>query len=86
VTGTITTDGPAMVWYRFSFGNFGDEKKFVFTAAGTKTVSDIITIKFGSGGGSGHLQAALDEQGKPGFDTIYSESKEWEHECTDAKR
>lgn len=44
-TGTITTDGPGTVFYQFGAGKMEPGDTITFTAAGTNTVSHIITFK-----------------------------------------
>lgn len=43
-TGTITTDGPGNVFYQFGAGKMEPGDTITFTAAGTKTVSHVVTF------------------------------------------
>ena len=43
-TGTITTDGPGKVFYQFGAGKMEPGDTVTFTAAGTKTVSHVVTF------------------------------------------
>jgi hypothetical protein len=43
-TGTITTDGPGKVFYQFGVGKMEPGDTITFTAAGAKTVSQLITF------------------------------------------
>jgi hypothetical protein len=66
MTGTITTDGPGTVWYRFGAGQLGPEQTLKFSAAGTQTVSHVFTFviepKYGDDmGGSAILQAVMED-------------------------
>jgi len=86
VTGTITTDGPGTVWYRCNVGSNPEEKQVTFTAAGTKTVTGVLTYSFGAGGGTGNFQAVMEEApGKRAPDEIYSEPVEYAPKCTTSK-
>ena len=45
LTGTIATDGPGKVFYQFGAGKMEPGDTVTFTAAGTQTVSHVITFK-----------------------------------------
>ena len=86
MTGTITTDGSGTVWYRINVGSNREERQVTFAAAGTKTVTGVLIYSSGAGGGTGNLQAAMEEvPGKRAPDEIYSEPVEYAHPCTTSK-
>jgi hypothetical protein len=72
MVGTITTDGPGTVWYQFGGGRFDPGQTVTFSAAGTKTVTHVMTFsvdpKFGPTMGVGALLQAVveDAQGNHG--------------------
>jgi hypothetical protein len=45
LTGNITVDGPGKVFYQFGVGKMEPGETVTFTAAGTKTVSHVVTFK-----------------------------------------
>lgn len=60
MVGTITVDGPGTVFYQFGAGEVEPGETLTFTAAGTKTVTHVMTFKPANGnqmGGSALLQA-----------------------------
>ena len=66
LTGTITAGGPGKVFYQFGVGTMEPGDTVAFTAAGTKTVSHIVTFKhpdpgFGNEIGVGAILEAIGE-------------------------
>ena len=68
LTGTITTDGPGKVFYQFGAGEMAPGGMLTFEAAGTKTVTGVITLQptYGNNMGGGAILEAIgtDEAGK----------------------
>jgi hypothetical protein len=67
MVGTITTDGPGTVWYQFAAGKSDPGETLIFSAAGTQTVTHVMTFnldpKFGNTmGGEALLQAIMEDQ------------------------
>jgi hypothetical protein len=86
VSGTITVDGPGTVFYQFGAGTFNPGKTIVFSAAGTKTVSDVFTFqpKYGNQmGGTAILEAiGADAKGNHGMLTQGSNNSDFNITCT----
>jgi hypothetical protein len=86
VSGTITVDGPGTVFYQFGAGTFNPGKTIVFSAAGTKTVTDVFTFqpKYGNQmGGMAILEAiGADAQGNHGMLTQGSNNSDFKVTCT----
>ncbi len=86
MVGTITVDGPGTVFYQFGAGTFNPGKTIVFSAAGTQTVSDVMTFqpKYGNQmGGSAILEAiGADAQGNHGMLTQGSNNSDFNITCT----
>ncbi len=84
--GTITVDKPGTVFYQFGAGSFNPGKTIVFSAAGTKTVSDVMTFqpKYGNQlGGGAILQAiGVDANGNHGILTQGSNNSDLNITCT----
>jgi len=67
MTATITTDGPGTVWYQFGAGQQNPGKTVKFAAAGTQTVSDMMTFigdpKYGDDiGASAAVMAVMEDK------------------------
>ena len=86
MAGTITVDGPGKVFYQFGAGNMEPGETLTFTAAGTKTVTHVMTLKpeYGDNmGGSAILQAiGEDADGKHGIPTQGSNNSDFNITCT----
>jgi hypothetical protein len=87
MVGTITTDGPGTVWYQFGAGKLDPADTVTFTAAGTKTVTHVMTFtldpKFGTTiGASALLQAVVqDQQGNHGGTPTASNNADFSVNC-----
>ena len=86
MVGTITTDGPGTVFYEFGAGKFDPGQTITFSAAGTKTVTHVMTFepKYGNQmGGSAILQAiGEDSSGNHGIPTQGSNNADFNITCT----
>ena len=86
LTGTITTDGPGKVFYQFGAGTMEPGETLAFSAAGTKTVTHIMTFqpKFGNDmGGTAILEAiGADASGKHGASLQGSNNSDFTITCT----
>ena len=86
MTGTITVDGPGTVFYQFSAGISDPGETITFSAAGTKTVSHVMTFqpKYGNQmGGSAALQAiGATADGNHGILTQGSNNSDFNITCT----
>jgi hypothetical protein len=88
MVGTITTDGPGTVWYWFAAGKSDPGEALTFTAAGTKTVSHVMTFtvdpKYGNTMGGGALLEAVmeDDKGNHGPVGTGSNNSDFSVECT----
>jgi len=72
MVGTITTDGPGTVWYWFAAGGADPGETLTFTAAGTKTVTHVMTFnpKYGGSMGGGALLEAVMQDEKGNHDPV----------------
>jgi hypothetical protein len=73
LTGTITVDGPGKVFYQFGVGKMEPGDTVTFTAAGTKTVSHVVTFKkpdpgYGDQIGVGAILEAIGEDASGNHD------------------
>jgi hypothetical protein len=86
MVGTITTDGPGTVFYQFGAGSFDPGETIVFSAAGTKTVTHVMTFqpKYGNGMGGGAILEAIgvDSSGNHGIPTQGSNNSDFNITCT----
>jgi hypothetical protein len=86
MVGTITTDGPGTVFYQFGAGEFDPGQTITFSAAGTKTVTHVMTFQpeYGNNmGGSAILQAiGEDSSGNHGIPTQGSNNADFNITCT----
>jgi hypothetical protein len=86
LVGTITTDGRGTVFYQFGAGNLEPGETIVFSAAGTKTVTHVITLqpKYGNDMGVGAILEAIgaDPSGKHGIPTKGSNNASFNVTCT----
>ncbi|MGB7761361.1 MAG: hypothetical protein WBL61_16135 [Bryobacteraceae bacterium] len=86
MVGTITTDGPGTVFYQFGAGQLDPGETITFSAAGTKTVTHVITLqpKYGNGmGGSAILEAiGADASGNHDIPTQGSNNADFSIACT----
>ncbi len=86
MTGTITVDRPGTVFYQFGAGTFNPGKTIVFTAAGSKTVSDVMTFrpKYGNQMGGGAILEAIgaDAKGNHAMLTQGSNNSDFNITCT----
>jgi len=86
LAGTITADGPGKVYYEFGAGNFDPGEIIVFDAAGTRTVTHVMTFQpeFGGAmGGSAILRAiGTDAAGNHGMPTQWSNNADFDIRCT----
>ncbi len=91
LTGTITVDGPGKVFYQFGAGHMEPGDTVTFTAAGTKTVSHVITFKrpdpgYGDQIGVGAILEAIgeDASGKHDIPVQGSNNASFTITCTGA--
>jgi len=86
MVGTITVDGPGTVFYEFGAGKFDPGETITFSAAGTQTVTHVMTFQpeFGNQmGGSAILQAiGEDASGNHGIPTQGSNNADFNITCT----
>ena len=86
MTATITTDGPGRVWYQFGAGAFDPGETVTFTAAGTKTVTHVMTFKpaFGNDMGISAIAEAVveDSLGNHTDTTTNSNNADFSVHCT----
>jgi len=86
MVGTITADGPGTVFYQFGAGNMEPGETITFSAAGTKTVTHVITLqpKFGNNMGVYAILEAIgeDANGNHGIPTQGSNNSEFNITCT----
>jgi len=86
MVGTITVDGPGTVFYEFGAGNMDPGETLTFGAAGTKTVTHMMTFhpKYGNQmGGSALLEAiGVDSAGNHGIPTQGSNNSDFNITCT----
>ncbi len=86
MVGTITTDGPGTVFYEFGAGKFDPGETITFSAAGTQTVTHVMTFqpKYGNNvGGLAILQAiGEDASGNHGIPTQGSNNADFNITCT----
>jgi hypothetical protein len=86
MVGTITTDGPGTVFYQFGAGKMDPGETVTFSAAGTKTVTHVMTFQPEYGnqmGGSAILEAiGVDAAGKHGIPTQSSNNSDFNITCT----
>ena len=89
MTGTITVDGPGTVFYEFGAGNMDPGEILKFDAAGTQTVSHVMTFQpknSNTMGGGAILEAiGADASGKHGILTQGSNNSEFNITCTAGK-
>jgi hypothetical protein len=85
MVGAITTDGPGKVYYEFGAGAFDPGETLTFSAAGTKTVTHVMTLqpKYGNQiGGSAILRAiGTDSAGNHGMPTQWSNNADFMVTC-----
>ncbi len=91
LTGTITTDGPAKVFYQFGVGKMEPGWTVEFKAAGTKTVTDLVTFEhpepgYGNQIGVGAILEAVaeDEHGNHDEPMMGSNNASFMITCTNA--
>ena len=91
LTGTITVDGPGKVFYQFGVGKMEPGDTVTFTAAGTKTVSHVVTFNkpdpgFGNQIGVGAILEATGEDASGNHDMFMkgSNNASFTITCTDA--
>jgi hypothetical protein len=88
MVGTITADGPGKVFYRFGAGTYEKGQTIAFSAAGTKTVSQVMNFNPELGGGMGVsaiLEAVgVDAKGQPGMMTKGSNNADFSITCASA--
>jgi hypothetical protein len=91
LTGTITADGPGKVFYQFGVGKMEPGDTVTFTAAGTKTVSHVVTFKkpdpgFGNQIGVSAILEAIgeDASGKHDMSMKGSNNASFTINCTSA--
>ncbi|HEV2350870.1 MAG TPA: hypothetical protein VG028_13605 [Terriglobia bacterium] len=86
MVGTIAVDGPGTVFYQFGAGNMEPGETIAFSAAGTKTVTHVMTFqpKYGNQvGGSAILEAiGEDAAGNHGIPTQGSNNSDFNITCT----
>jgi hypothetical protein len=86
MVGTITTDGPGTVFYEFGAGQFDPGQTLTFSAAGTKTVTHVMTFqpKYGNGMGGGAILEAIgaDAKGNHDVPTQGSNNADFNITCT----
>jgi hypothetical protein len=86
MVGTITVDGPGTVFYQFGAGKMEPGETIIFSAAGTKTVTHVMTLqpKYGNNlGASAILEAiGVDAAGNHGIPTQGSNNSEFTITCT----
>ena len=86
MVGTITTDGPGTVFYQFGAGQFDPGETITFSAAGTKTVTHVMTFqpKYGNQMGGGAVLEAIgaDAAGNHGIPTQGSNNADFNITCT----
>ena len=86
MVGTITTDGPGTVFYQFGAGKFDPGETIAFSAAGTKTVTHVMTFqpKYGNQMGGGAILEAIgaDASGNHGIPTQGSNNADFNITCT----
>ncbi len=86
MVGTITVDGPGTVFYEFGAGTFDPGETIVFSAAGTKTVSHVMTFqpKYGNQMGGMAIMEAIgaDAKGNHGMLTQGSNNSDFNITCT----
>ena len=86
MVGTITTDGPGTVFYEFGAGKFDPGETITFSAAGTQTVTHVMTFQLEHGnhmGGLAILQAiGEDASGNHGIPTQGSNNADFSITCT----
>jgi len=86
MVGTITVDGPGTVFYQFGAGNIDPGETITFSAAGTQTVTHVMTFKPKYGnqiGGSALLQAiGADASGNHNIPTQSSNNADFNITCT----
>jgi hypothetical protein len=86
MVGTITTDGPGTVFYQFGAGAFDPGETIAFSAAGTKTVTHVMTFqpKYGNQMGGGAILEAIgaDAAGNHGIPTQGSNNADFNITCT----
>lgn len=84
--GTITTDGPGTVFYQFGAGKMDPGENITFSAAGTKTVTHVMTLQptYGNQMGGGAILEAIgaDVSGKHDIPTQGSNNSEFNITCT----
>jgi hypothetical protein len=86
MVGTITADGPGTVFYQFGAGKFDPGETIAFSAAGTKTVTHVMTFqpKYGNQMGGGAILEAIgaDASGNHGIPTQGSNNADFNITCT----
>jgi hypothetical protein len=86
MVGTITTDGPGTVFYQFGAGTFDPGETVSFSAAGTKTVTHVMTFqpKYGNQMGGGAILEAIgaDASGHHEIPTQGSNNADFSITCT----
>jgi hypothetical protein len=86
IVGTIATDGPGTVFYQFGAGSMEPGETLIFNAAGTKTVSHVMTLqpKYGNQMGGGAILEAIgaDASGNHGIPTQGSNNSSFNITCT----
>jgi hypothetical protein len=90
LTGTITVDGPGKVFYQFGVGTMEPGDTFTFAAAGTSTVSHVVTFDkpgpgFGNQIGVGAILEAIGEDASGNHDMFMkgSNNASFTITCTD---
>lgn len=90
MVGTVTVDGPGTVFYQFGAGEVDPGELLTFTAAGTKTVTHVMTFKPANGnqmGGSALLQAiGATAAGNHEIPTQASNNSDFNITCTGGTR
>lgn len=86
MVGTITVDGPGTVFYQFGAGKFDPGETVTFSAAGTKTVTHVMTFQpmYGNDMGGGAVLEAIgaDASGNHGMLTQGSNNADFNITCT----
>ena len=82
LVGTITAGGPGKVYYKFAAGTYMAEGTVAFAAAGTKTVTGVLTFETDMGGGANLVATGMDAAGKHDFSQKASETEGFQVTCT----